>query len=208
MKKHQGFTLIEILVALMVFAILATITSSSLYYAFEIRTRVTKQAERLNTLQLTNSMMQQDIVQIIDRAPRGNEMRLFPAFIGRTDYLEFTRAGYSNPQSMEKRSTLSRVAYVCTKDKLYRRTWAALDTINRKNYQDKLLIENLNNCHFNYLDKSLHLLAEWREASLGPGQTTQQPPFPQAIQINLTLNDWGEMNQLFIISEALYAPTK
>lgn len=208
MRKNHGFTLIEILVALMVFAILATITSSSLYYAFNIRTRVSIQAERLNSLQLANSIMQQDTAQISDRAPRGNEMRLFPAFIGRTEYVEFTRSGYTNPQSMEKRSTLTRVGYVCSKDKLFRRTWITLDTVNRNVYQDKLLLDNLSDCHFNYLDQSLHLLAEWREASIGPGQTDQQAPLPKAIQINLTLNDWGEMNQLFIITEALYAPNK
>ena len=54
MTRVKGFTLIEILIALTVFAILATITSSTLYYAFNTRTRVNEQSERLSTLQLAD----------------------------------------------------------------------------------------------------------------------------------------------------------
>src|SRR5437660_10088382 len=109
MKKVKGFTLIEILIALTVFAILATLTSSSLYYAFNIRTRVNAQAERLNTLQLAISIIQQDISQTVERGVRGNEMRLFPVFIGRAKYLELTPDGHVNPDALETRSTLKRI---------------------------------------------------------------------------------------------------
>ncbi|NYQ85965.1 GspJ family T2SS minor pseudopilin variant LspJ, partial [Escherichia coli] len=68
MIKNKGFTLIEILIALTVFAILATITSSTLYYAFNTRTRVNAQAERLNALQLAISIIQQDTSQTVERA--------------------------------------------------------------------------------------------------------------------------------------------
>ena len=56
------------------------------------------------------SLIQQDTRQTVERAIRGNEMRLFPAFLGQTNYLEFTRDGNVNPGSIEKRSTLKRVA--------------------------------------------------------------------------------------------------
>jgi len=203
MRNFKGFTLIEVLIALTIFAILATITSSTLYYAFTTRTRVNEQSERLNTLQLAISLMQQDSVQVVDRPIRGNEMRSFPAFTGLTHYLEFTRDGNVNPGSNDKRSTLKRIAYVCEKGKLIRRTWDTLDPINRNAYQDKLLISKLKECHFGYLNQNLHVLPEWRELAVNLDQ--RKEPFPKAIQINLTLHDQGEMNLLFPITEALYA---
>jgi general secretion pathway protein J len=204
MKKHNGFTLIEILIALTVFAILATLTSSSLYYAFNTRARVNEQAERLNNLQLAVSIIQQDTSQIVERSIRGNEMRLFPIIMGLTHYLEFTRDGHINPKSQDKRSTLKRIALVCLEGKLLHRTWISLDPANRNNYSDKVLIDNLTDCHFNYLNQNLQSLAEWREQAMTQNQRPE--PFPKAIQINLTLKDWGDMNLLFIIPEALYAP--
>lgn len=204
MNKKAGFTLIEILIALTVFAILATMTSSSLYYAFNTRTRVNAQAERLNSLQLAISLIEQDTNQTVERAIRGNEMHLFPVFVGQAHYLELTRDGNVNPKSMEKRSTLKRIALVCQDKSLVHRTWASLDSSDRNIYEDRVLIDNLSDCNFSYLNQSLQVLPEWREQAMTQNQ--HKEPFPKAIQMNLTLKDWGEMNLLFIIPEAVYAP--
>lgn len=205
MKKYQGFTLIEILIALVVFAILASITASTLYYAFNARARVNVQAERLNALQLAISLMEQDTRQIIERPIRGNDMHPFPIFIGQAQYLELTRDGNLNPNSTEKRSNLIRVAWVCEKDKLLRRTWSSLDPIDRNVYEDRVLIDNLTSCNFSYLNQNLQVLNEWREQAVTQNQ--RKEPFPKAIKMSLVLNDWGEMSLLFIITEALYAPS-
>src|SRR5688500_612047 len=129
LKKELGFTLMEILIALAVFAILATITSSSLFYAFNTKARVAEQINRLTTLQLAIIQMERDSQQIVLRTVHGNEMQTFPVFIGEPQYLEFTRGGIANPNH-EKRSTLKRVAFLCQNNKLLRRTWPILDTAN------------------------------------------------------------------------------
>lgn len=203
MSKQHGFTLLEILIALAVFAILATITSSAMYYAFNTRARVNEQADRLNTLQLAVTLIERDVEQIVARAIRGNEMHLFPAFIGQHQYLELTRNGIVNPNSEEKRSSLKRIAYVCQNNQLLRRSWESLDTTNRKLYEDKVLLDNIVNCKFAYLNHSLQVLPEWRENALQQNQ--QSEPLPKAIQFTLTLKDWDKMSLLFIIPEALYA---
>ncbi|MFI4919478.1 MAG: GspJ family T2SS minor pseudopilin variant LspJ [Legionellales bacterium] len=203
MTHNKGFTLLEIMIALTVFALLATITSSSLFYAFTTRTRVNAQADKLAALQLAISIIEQDSIQTVERSIRGNEMRLFPAFVGHLKYLEYTRTGNVNPQSMEKRSTLKRIAMICEDDKLLRRTWASLDDPDRNTYDEKVLIDNLKDCHFNYLNQNLQLLPEWREQAVTQNQLTES--LPKAIQLNVNLKDWGEMNMLFVIPGALYA---
>src|SRR5688500_2148990 len=113
MNKIRGFTLIEILIALAIFAILATITSSILYYTFNIRSHLLQRSNEIDALQLTIAFLQQDINHIVLRAVRSNNMQLIPAFIGQSRYLEFTRDGISNPGAVDKRSNLQRVALIC-----------------------------------------------------------------------------------------------
>jgi general secretion pathway protein J len=202
MMKAKGFTLIELLIALAVFAIMATITASSLYYAFNTRNRVNLQADRTNTIQLLWSIIEQDTLQATDRPIRGNEMRLFPSFVGQKDYLELTRDGHVNPNSSEKRGTLVRVGLVCEGKELVRRSWNSLDPLDRNSYKDKVLITQLKGCNFKYLNHNLQVLPEWREQALTANQ--RKEPLPSAIQVNLILEDWGELNLLFMIPGAQY----
>lgn len=200
--KYKGFTLLEILIALSVFAILATITSSALYHAFNTRSHVNQQAERLNNLQLAMSIIRRDTQQILERSVRGNELHLFPPFTGQSNYIEFTRGGMVNPFNNALRTTLQRVAYLCRKDQLIRRSWEVLDSPNRNQPQDKILLDNLNQCHFAYLAHNHQTLTEWHEFALKQDQ--RQETLPSAIQFSLNLTDWGKMTILFTIPEALY----
>ena len=142
-KHTQGYTLIEIMVALAVFAILATLTATSMYHAFNTRARVSAQADQLNTLQLALMVVGRDVEQIISRSVRGNDMHLFPEFVGQSQYIEFTRGGVVNPNGEEQRSTLKRIAYICSEGRLVRRSWEQMDSPERSRYQDKVLLENL-----------------------------------------------------------------
>lgn len=202
MKKHHGFTLIEILIALSVFAILAAVTSSSMYYAFNARARVSAQADRLNALQLTIALLQQDTQEIATRSIHANELYFFPALIGRKDYIEFIRGGLPNPNGTEKRSTLKRIAWLCKSNQLIRRSWAVLDPPSRDSYEDKILLRQLQDCHFAFLDTSLQILNEWRMNSMQTASSSKM--LPKAIQLNIALPDWGTGTFLLIIPEVLY----
>lgn len=213
MRKYLGFTLIEVLIALTLFAILAAITSSSMYYAFNARSRVSAQADRLNALQLTIALIKQDIEEIAARPIRGTEVHLLPSFLGLSNYIELTRAGLPNPNGAEKRSTLKRIALLCLDNQLIRRSWSTLDAPNRDIFEDKVLLGNLDDCHFAFLDTSLQLLNEWRINSMPTPPTTNSPTtnapttikmLPKAVQLTLALPNWGKGTFLFIVPEALY----
>lgn len=203
MKQTKGFTLIEILIALAVFAILATITSQALYNSFNTKARIALQTEQLNAMQLAFKIIQHDTEQVVARSVRVDGMKLSPIFVGEPNYIEFTRGGLVNPNANMKKSNLQRVALLCQNGRLIRRSWYNLDTPNRKLYQDKFLLDHLTSCKFNYLNATLHVFQEWRAEALQQNQ--QAEPFPKAIQVNLTLNTKDKMSLLFIIPEALYA---
>lgn len=196
MTKQKGFTLLEILIALTVFSILAIITSSVLYYSFQTKERISQQVNRLTEIQLALTLIQRDTEQTLERPVRGDAMHLFSAFIGLPHYLELTRSGIANPYAQEKRSNLQRIAYLCRNNQLLRRTWPVLDSTKREVHEDNLLLNNLSHCQFAYLNQHLEIYSRWREQA--------NNPLPKAIQFNLTLNDWGNINFLAIIPEATY----
>lgn len=205
MRRKTGYTLIELLIALTVFAILAMLTSSAMYYAFSTRARVAAQADRLVTLQLALTLIARDTEQAVNRPIRGNDMHAFPAFVGQPAYIEFTRDGLANPNSMEKRSTLQRVALLCRDHQLVRKTWESLDPLDRNQSEEKILLTDLKECQFRYLNQTLQVLSEWHNA--GSGQNQESEPLPKAMQLTLTLNDWDKLNWLSIFPKALYDKT-
>lgn len=201
MKGSNGYTLIEIMIALVVFAILAIITSQALYNAFNTRAHLNVEANQLNELQLALSLMQHDVTQMIERSIYGNEHQQFAAFIGLPYYVEFTRLG-ENTDARTAKSTLKRVAYLCKNKALIRRTWETLDTPNRKHYSNASLIQQVEQCKFAYVAHNGQTLEQWRENAVQVNQ--QKEALPLAIQVNLVITGLGKMSLLFAISEASY----
>ncbi|MFC3907605.1 GspJ family T2SS minor pseudopilin variant LspJ [Legionella dresdenensis] len=199
MNRKNGFTLIEILIALAVFAILATITSSAMYYAFSTRSRLNTHADKLTELQIALTLIARDAEQVVNRPVHKGESILLPAFIGKSNYVELTRNGIANPGAVEQRSTLKRVALICSGKQLIRRSWTILDANGHKQYQDKVLLDDLTKCRISYLSATLQILQEWHETV-----SSRREPLPKAIQLDITLKNWGNMNFLFIIPKAVY----
>ena len=198
----SGFTLLELLIALAIFVIIATITTSVMYYAVTTRDRINKHADNLSALHVAITLLQHDLAQIVERPVRSTKEQLLPAFIGLANYIEFTHGGMGNPQSILKRSSLQRIAWSCQNNQLIRRSWPALDTVNHQHYAEQIFLTDLVACNFAYLDYSLQVLPKWRANAI-----QQKPePFPKAVR--LTISQKLKANMLillFIIPEALYA---
>ncbi|MBA4697064.1 MAG: type II secretion system minor pseudopilin GspJ [Legionella sp.] len=202
---QKGFTLIEILIALSIFAIIATITATIVGQSFHIRERITKHADQNNEIWSALMILQREVQQIVSRSPRTQDSQLIPAFIGESRYFEFTRGGFVNPSGQEHRSQLKRVAYVCRPPYLVRRTWPVLDPVNRHEFQDKILLRDLEQCHFAYLNQHLQVLSEWNASVSQPQLPQNNPSFPKAIQFNIGRDGKNNISGLAIVPSALYA---
>ena len=202
MKKNHGYTLLEILVALAVFAILSTLTASAMYQAFDTRTRVNAQANQLNALQLGLTLIARDTEQVVGQATSENATSSTLPFVGQSNYLEFTRGGLVNPNGIEARSTLKRIAYTCVGHKLIRRSWERIDTPARNHYQDKTILEHLDECKFAYMTQNHRTQSEWQVVA--DQQNEKVELLPIAIRFTLTPHGWGNMILLFTLPEALY----
>lgn len=202
MRKDLGFTLLEILIAITIFAILATMTSSIIYHTFTTQTIVKRQTKKLSQIQVAIALIQRDTQQIIARSIRNSPSHEYPRLVGKTHYLEFTRGGNIDPAGNPKISSLTRIAYLCQSDQLIRRSWSHLDTPNRQQHEDLVLLTHLNQCHFAYLTHRNEIVSQWQEITLNQ----RRESLPSAIQYTFDIKDKGTMSLLFIIPEALYAP--
>lgn len=202
-KYESGYTLIEVIIALAVFAILSTLTASVMMQSFNTKKHLAIQTERMQQIQVAIPVIRRDIAQAINRAVRGNELRLFPPFIGESNYTEFTRGGFVNPNSTLKSSSLKRIAYLCQGDHLIRRSWPVVDSPARKEYRDQIFLKNITHCSFSYISQSQEILSVWRPYALS--QRQKNASLPAGIQLSLTFKVLGKMDFLFTIPEGMYA---
>lgn len=193
--KSRGFTLIELLIALAIFALMAVIISSVLYTVFQARGRVSEHSDRLAQVQFAIIIMQRDFEQSILRHINNENNFTVPALLGDEKHIEFTRAGYINPLFQEQRSSMQRVAYSINQSRLFRESWEALDRTNESRSEKRLLLNNISQLSFGYIDAANRLLPTW--------SSQRDKGLPKAIQVNLRLSDWGNMSLLFAVPSGL-----
>ena len=200
--NQRGFTLIEVIVALVIFAILASMTSYVLFQSFDTDNSLKKESTNLNTLKMAITLLRRDTEQIINRPIVGDQQRTIKSFIGQTRYVEFTRSGAINPDAIEQRSSLKRIAYLCKGPHLVRRSWTVLDSIDRNHYHDTIVLTDLQDCSFYYLDQKHLSSPNWIGAF--SDQTHQNSVFPTSVTCHLSIEKWGTLDISLIIPVGLY----
>jgi general secretion pathway protein J len=154
--RAQGFTLMEILLALFIFAIVMTMIAGGFNVAMKAEQQVAKASKELKTIQLAETIITRDLEQVIKRPVLDENGDLKPAFIFSVfdgNLLEFTRAGNVNPMSSAKRSTLLRVAYSLTDGNLVRKTWRVLDRALDSVPDERVLLQNVEALQLQTLNK-------------------------------------------------------
>ncbi len=124
-ERSNGFTLLELLIALAIFGLLSVMSYSGLKSVMDQHARTDEAADRLADLQKIYLLLQRDLEQIVPRAIRDEFGDVKPALAG-SEVLEFTRGGWSNPLE-RPRSDLQRIGYAFEDDKLVRYAWQVLD---------------------------------------------------------------------------------
>ncbi len=188
----NGFTLLEILIALFIFSMISLMLTTALRSVMDAQSETTLKAERLNRLQFALLMLSRDVEQIVNRPilnAKGNEEA---ALIGTPQALIFTHTGFANPTGELLRSSLSRTGFVLSDGTLSRLTWLALDQAPNATAHRRLLLSNVTG-HFEYLDQEGRFHEAW------PVDEKKDQPLPKAVKIKLTITRWGSIDQLYVI---------
>jgi len=197
----RGFTLLELLVALAVFAIMATAAYSGLRSVLFTRAAVEAENRRLAAIQLAVFRLEQDIAQTLARGVRDEYGEPQPALRGGAlldEALMLTRAGWDNPPS-QPRANLQRIAYRLREGRLWRLHWTVLDRGGAIEPRETLLLDQVQEFRARFLDQSAAWQNDWPPPLGGTADNRLSPDsnaLPRAVEITLTLEDWGAITRL------------
>ena len=129
--EEGGFTLVELMVALLVFAILASAGVALLSFSVRAQAATTAKLDDLAALQRTLSILSADLAQASDRPARDEAGTVLPAFVGTAGgsaapVLRLVRGGWTNLDA-QPRADAQKVAYRLNDGTLERLAWPRLD---------------------------------------------------------------------------------
>lgn len=193
--NNSGFTLLELVVAVAIFSILASIAYGGLSVVLtnnEQHERVTRQ---LSDLQTTYLFIQRDIEQAVNRTVRVDGIENQPAMYALPNdklLLILTRAGWLNPLET-KRSELQRVSYRIEDGKLFRGYWVELDRTQNTLQHETVLFTDFSAIHIRFLD----INNQWHPSWPPVKGNNQDNNLPVAIEITIDSNEFGPITRLF-----------
>jgi len=196
--RGAGFTLLELLVAVGVFSILAAIAYSALQTVLSTREHTDEQMQHLAQLQTAFTVMERDIEQTVLRSVRDEFGTSLPALLSNVDsgtIIELTRMGWRNPTSLP-RSYMQRVAYGLKDHTLVRRYWRELDRTQQSVPLESDLLSDVNGVEARFLDSTAQWQTQWPPLTAS-NQPSANVGLPKAVEITVDTKYWGKITRLF-----------
>lgn len=211
--RSAGFTLIELIVVIGIFALMAAMAYGGLSAVLRTRQDVERSLANTADLQRAYWLMRDDFQNGVARSVLDNDDQAEYAlqYTGLDRRVEFTRAGWPNPLDLP-RATLRRIGYFYddAKQRLVRRTWPVLDRAPRTKPVDTDLLDHVRSMRWRFLDQNSRWQTGWptRAAQQAAQQTlagatpsatsgSSQVPPPRAVELTLDVRGWGRLRWLF-----------
>jgi len=189
---EQGFTLVELMVSLMIFGIIAAGGVSLL--AFSVRAQASAQArlDGMAEVRRLASALTGDLAQAVPRISRAANGDYVPAFqgtagAGDAPFLTLVRSGWSNSGNAP-RSSLQKVAYRLNGDAIERAAYPAPD--GSEPQPAAVLITGVGKVSLRY-----RIDNDW-QADWAP---TRVDALPRAVELVIVPKNGPEIRQLFLV---------
>lgn len=205
LKSHSGFTLLEVLIAVTITAVIGLGVWQVMSGVITSRDRVNELAEQFDGLQRTMLLLERDLMQVVNRPARDIYGDYQIAMTSREEdfVLMLTRQGWRNPLG-SRRSGLQRVAWEFTGEELRRRYWPVVDQGQEDSSRDVLLLEGVLDFEVRFYNDQGAWQSEWPSdeamAGINPG-SRPDISLPLGIEIALEHERFGELVRTFVLPE-------
>jgi general secretion pathway protein J len=197
MKRWRGFTLVELLVAMAIVAVIGVMALGGLSTAINQQAIARERAERWRDIQFAMRVVVQDLAQIHPRPTREELGEIFqPSLLASPNAqfpLEMSRGGWANPAGFA-RGTVLRVAYAWEQDMLVRFHWPVADRTLATPPLRTELMSGVTGLEVRFLDASGQWHFEWPPVDMsGPARNVARP---RAIEFAVELEGLGRVWRL------------
>ena len=196
----KGFTLLELLIAMAIFAVISVMTFHGFQSILKTREVMEREGDRLASLQRVMVIMSRDFEQIVSRRIRDEFDGQQPALLCsplENQKVEFSRGGWRNPAALA-RSNIQRISYRFIDNSIVRESWPVLDRTHATKSVSQTILTDVDNFSLRFLDS----MDNW-QTSWPPEEETvsnYHRMLPKAIEITLDLEDWGKIHRLFLLA--------
>lgn len=184
-----GFTLLEMLVAVAIFALASALAYGGLDALMRARRQLDATQERLGQLQFALGLLERDVRGLVLRPVRDGYGVTHAALEGQRDRVEVTRGGYANALDLP-RAELERVAWRLQDGVLQRRRYAVLDRTAGSTPADDDLLDEVDTFELRFLADAGREHSEW------PPREGAAAALPRAVEVRLTLPDLGDIRRV------------
>ena len=198
MHRQRAFTLIELLIAMTIFAVLAVISYRSLDSLFRTREHLNVQSSRLRDVALLFARLENDFSAVIDRRVRNADnqkesaLRLSPLLPAENDAsLVFTRGGFGG--AFGASSGPLRIGYRLREGTLQLLTWTSLDMAPRVTPQVYAALSDVRDAKWRAMDRAGNYAAEWQS------NVRDLTYLPAALELSITLSSGEQYTRLFTL---------
>jgi general secretion pathway protein J len=202
--QQKGFTLLEIIIAMAIMAIVSVTTIKLLDEASLSKDTIEKSSKRLNQLQRGFLLISQDMQQLVSRSYRDEfgdkQLSMSTDLQSSTPIFRFTRLGRRNPAQLP-RSNLEHLNYLVEDKVLYRVSFTYTDGMTEEQGLKRPLLDNVEDMKIEFYDGQ-----DWHETwpvqdSITATNTAKELPI--AVKFKLEFSDYGIIERLYAISDPI-----
>ncbi len=201
--KSRGFTLIEILIALAIFAVLAVIGYRTLSSMFQAREHLSVQSTVLRDQALFFTRMESDLGAILPRPTRNADgveepdLLVLSAAISSIDpVIVFSRTGFAGAAGSA--AAPQRVGYRLNEGKLELLVWDGLDAAPRARPNAYTALNGVREFKWRVLDASGTWRPEW---PIRGEPLSSQTRLPAALEMTITPTNGAPIVRVFALRE-------
>jgi general secretion pathway protein J len=196
--NDQGFTLVEILIAVAITATIAVSAFAILNQALKTQQNADNIDQRLSQFQRAMNRLAMDLQQLALRRVRNAYGDPVPVLVGdknaEESFLSFTRQGKRNPANLP-RSEMERVTYKLNDNRLIREQWVVLDLALDDQVIERELIDGVKRFEVEFFFDD-EWLDSWPATDVG-GASAAYYEVPQAVKVTIEFDDLGEIIQIY-----------
>ncbi len=199
-KAQSGLTLAEMLIALLVFSMVAAASITVMRVSIAGRDQLAEVSAGIQEISLARSLLRSDLHQAVNRQTRalygtdhvpavtGGRLAVLGQSSGNGQILlTLVRQGNLNPDMVAARSDLQYVEYVLRGEELIRRASLYPDRVGDAAMSERVLLSGVQNARIEFFDGE-----RWRDEFV-----TARTLLPAALSLTFEHPSYGEIRQVF-----------